>query len=244
MHISTLKEKIHKALQLPLLQILEIILGFKISFSQTGEDMILSHLLSYKKQWFYIDIGANHPKKFNNTYRFYRLGWHGINIEPNPILWKKFAYRKNDINLNIGVSQKSAVMDFYVVSPDVLSTFDYSTCQKYIEMGHPLRQTIQIQTKRLEDVIYDYAGDREIDFLSCDTEWYDLEVLQSNNREKYRPHFVVLETIEYQKTHVFGQKNKELYNFMESVEYTVIAETHINTIFVDTFFYEKNLYRW
>ena len=53
------------------------------TYSQTGEDLILDILLKDKPKGFYIDIGGNHPKKFNNTFLFYKKGWDGINVEPN-----------------------------------------------------------------------------------------------------------------------------------------------------------------
>ena len=42
------------------------------SYSQEGEDMILRRIFERKKTGFYIDIGAHHPKRFSNTYYFYK----------------------------------------------------------------------------------------------------------------------------------------------------------------------------
>ena len=54
------------------------------SYSQEGEDMILRRFLAGQKDGFYVDVGAHHPVRFSNTYYFYKQGWAGINIEPNP----------------------------------------------------------------------------------------------------------------------------------------------------------------
>jgi len=48
------------------------------SYSQKGEDIILRRILGEKEVGFYIDIGAHHPKRFSNTYLFYKKGWRGI----------------------------------------------------------------------------------------------------------------------------------------------------------------------
>jgi hypothetical protein len=50
------------------------------SYSQEGEDMILQRMFGEKKHGFYVDVGAHHPRRFSNTYSFYRRGWSGINI--------------------------------------------------------------------------------------------------------------------------------------------------------------------
>ena len=42
------------------------------------------------KSGFYVDIGAHHPKRFSNTYFFYKRGWSGITVEPNSDAIKLF----------------------------------------------------------------------------------------------------------------------------------------------------------
>ena len=55
------------------------------SYSQDGEDVVLlSHFKHIKENMasgVYVDIGAHHPLRFNNTKIFYDLGWRGINID-------------------------------------------------------------------------------------------------------------------------------------------------------------------
>ena len=53
------------------------------SYSQFGEDAVLQHLLK-KSTGTFVDIGAYHPVLYSNTYAFYRRGWSGIVIDPNP----------------------------------------------------------------------------------------------------------------------------------------------------------------
>jgi len=55
--------------------------GFLGSNSQHGEDFILHFLLNFKKQGFYVDIGANDPDHISNSKYFYDRGWNGINVE-------------------------------------------------------------------------------------------------------------------------------------------------------------------
>mgnify|MGYP001561699728 FL=1 len=77
----------------------------KNSYRQNGEDVIIDKILNKRGLGTYIDIGAYDPYRFNNTYRFYKKGWKGVNIEPDEynysLLLKK---RPNDVNLNIGIA--------------------------------------------------------------------------------------------------------------------------------------------
>lgn len=77
----------------------------KRSFSQSGEDMVVDSILGRPKKGFYVDIGAFHPKIFSNTYLFYKRGWRGICVEPNPeAKWKFGLVRPRDVFVNVGVS--------------------------------------------------------------------------------------------------------------------------------------------
>jgi len=57
---------------------------FRRSYAQEGEDIILGRIFATKPTGFFVDVGAHHPMRFSNPYYFYKQGWCGINIEPNP----------------------------------------------------------------------------------------------------------------------------------------------------------------
>lgn len=54
-----------------------------VSYSSSGQDMILAHLLGPGYlEGFYVDVGAWQPRIGSNTFGLYRRGWRGITIEP------------------------------------------------------------------------------------------------------------------------------------------------------------------
>jgi FkbM family methyltransferase len=212
--------------------------GVQIIHSQLGEDLILSLLLEGKKDGFYVDIGANHPKKFNNTYLLYKSGWNGINIEPNPEKIAAFkSGRPRDVNLAIGVGPKESSMNYYRFDEDTLNTFDPAFAEKNKKMGHVLQDTIDVPVKPLSAIFAEYlpAGANGCaDVMSLDTEGYDMEVLKSNDWNKYRPRFVVIETLEYKRTEL-GERYDGIFNpYMKSIGYMPVANTVVNTIYQDT----------
>ena len=59
---------------------------------------------------FYIDIGCNHPIKFNNTYTLYKRVWRGINIDLDKTSIKEFnKLRKEDCNIQALVSSEENI---------------------------------------------------------------------------------------------------------------------------------------
>jgi FkbM family methyltransferase len=201
------------------------------SYSQTGEDLIIE-TMNNKEHGFYVDIGANHPKKINNTYLFYKKGWTGINIEPNPSrIWRFKLWRKRDINLNIGIGPNKSEMDFYSFKESTLSTFDKSSSESYEKMGHKIKNVIKIPVSPLKEILNQYASNKEIDILSVDTEGFDMEVLESNDWNKFKPNFIILETIEYERNGG-GKKLNHIFDpYLKEKGYEKIAETYINSIY-------------
>ena len=89
---------------------------YKKSYSQCGEDLIVRFIFDQLKitKPSYIDIGAHHPYIISNTSTFYLNGSKGINIEPNPPFFNLFTReRPNDINLNIGISDKEQDLEYF-----------------------------------------------------------------------------------------------------------------------------------
>src|SRR3970282_781555 len=118
----------------------------KISFSQSGEDLIVKFIFDNLgiPNPTYIDIGAHHPYFISNTALFYKNGCRGINIEPDPTLFNEFLkHRKEDINLNIGISDRNCELDFYIISSPTLNTFSKDEAAKYSLEGNYVIKSIE-----------------------------------------------------------------------------------------------------
>ncbi len=200
------------------------------SYSQEGEDMILRRIFENKKSGFYVDVGAHHPVRFSNTYMFYKLGWSGINIEPNPESMKLFEiFRKRDINLNIGISEKSSNLNYYMFNEPALNTFDVGVAKQHENNdNYKIEKIIEVQTRSLTDVLDEYSSIfHEIDIMTVDVEGFDLEVLKSNDWIKYRPKWILVEQLSLKDLSIV---NFEINNFLVSKSYVLFAKT-FNTLF-------------
>ena len=192
------------------------------SYSQYGEDLFMAKLLNHKKNIFYIDIGSNHPTKFNNTYHFYRQGHAGIVVEPAVHLIKLHKLvRPRDVSLNIGISNHNSTMDFYEIYPDVGSTFSKAELNQQLASGAKLIKTTKIKTLTLSNLINKYAKNTHIDILSVDTEGHDLEVLSSNDWQKHRPGVVCVETL----------KDSGVHDLLIHHNYRRVFQNAINSIY-------------
>ena len=168
------------------------------SYSQEGEDMILRKVFDSKRAGFFVDVGAHHPRRFSNTYFFYRIGWSGLNLDAMPGSMAEFArLRPRDINLEIAISRTSGdLKTFYIFEEPAINTFDEALA-KSRSSGPGARKivgTAALRTQTLREVLAAHLPPRmAIDFLTIDVEGFDLEVLQSNDWDEYRPVIVLTE---------------------------------------------------
>lgn len=203
------------------------------SYSQTWEDLVLYHMLGCSNNWKYIDIWANEPCRLSNTYFFYKKWRTWINVEPNKRLLKKFfRKRPKDINLNVAVwNWESNSIKFYEFTPHTLSTCDEKTAKQYVEMWEKMISSYSVEMWTLKKIFDKYFPNEEVDILSIDVEWYDLEILKSNDWKVYHPKYIILETLEYSKDWTWKKLNDIYDPFMKKIWYNKVADTFINTIY-------------
>jgi FkbM family methyltransferase len=206
----------------------------KISFSQCGEDLLIDfvfkNLLRIEKPTF-LDIGANDPIVFNNTFRFYRNGCRGINIDPNKESINSFnRKRKNDINIHCGIGRKKETKKFYIFENSMLNTFDGEVA--HIQGGVVATEEVQVET--IANVLRHHQFSAIPDFLSLDTEGMDKEILDaifSVSDEFGLPKVICVETIKKLGAGEW-QKDLVLVEHLKSFGYIHHSDTFINSIFV------------
>ncbi len=222
------------------------ILGADITtyfFSQGGEDAILLATFKYVlniQQGFFVDVGAYHPTKGSNTFLLYRDGWKGINIEPNIKFIGEFErLRKRDINLQIGISRSVSKQNYYILSDDsTMNSFSMENIER-LGLKESITQTIQLETFPLEFIFEKYLENSQVDFLNIDTEGFEMEVLQSNNWQKFRPKVIAIE-----QNNIFSLSDvieSEVNKYLTQLGYLAFAKNLIVKDVSTVFYIQKQL---
>ena len=209
------------------------------SYSQEGEDMILRRLFEKQQIGFYIDVGAHHPKRFSNTYFFYKQGWRGINIDAMPKSMKLFEkIRPMDINIEKPISDKKEILTYYAFNEPALNGFSKELSeQRDRQKNYFIQFTKDIETATLEEILDENLPKKqEIDFLSIDVEGLDFMVLKSNNFEKYRPKVILIEILE---SSLYNMQNNEIAKFLKEFNYSIYAKAINTVIFISDEFYKE-----
>ncbi|MCP4329114.1 MAG: FkbM family methyltransferase [Alphaproteobacteria bacterium] len=170
----------------------------RISYAQEAEDLLLFNVYKRQREGFYVDVGAHHPTRFSNTQIFYDYGWYGINIDAHPDSLALFQRdRPRDINLQLAISDVSEPLTFYMFDETSVSSFDEELSKGPRRAQYSILGTTTITPRRLDDILSEFLPDgQSIDFLNVDVEGHDLNVLRSNDWVRFRPTFVLVESLE------------------------------------------------
>lgn len=203
-----------------------------LSYSQEGEDLILKRIFEGKQAGFYIDVGAHHPKRFSNTYIFYKMGWRGVNLDATPGSMNDFQkIRPDDINLEMAISDNKEVLKYYIFNEPALNTFSYEEAKKKDGLdNYKIVGELEIQTYQLSEILNEYLKpQQEIDFLNIDVEGFDFQVLKSLDWSANKPFVILIESLNSSIEEI--EENK-VYQFLLLKSYRLIAKTMNTLIFI------------
>ena len=172
-------------------------------------DKKLDILFNHKKDGFFIELGAFDGITQSNTYFFelYR-NWKGLLIEPS----------KESFDLCSKNRPNSIVVNCCCVSNtynDIKIQGDFNSTLMSSVNGERLNSNslIQVNALTLEKILDENNINKEIDFLSLDTEGYELQVLEGLNLEKYRPKYLLIE--------IYRKDYNNILSYLQSKNYTL-----------------------
>lgn len=172
-----------------------------VSYAQNKEDVLYNRAFKSKEGGTFIDIGAGHPAADNVTIWLAGRGWHGVNVEPNPIFYGELQkYRPNDINLNVGVSDKRDTLTYFQVEQNELghgwglSSFDEKAVVLAESQGLKVnRLTIPVVT--LNEIASNHFLDG-FDLLKIDVEGLEQSIIKATDWNVVRPRLICVEAVE------------------------------------------------
>lgn len=198
----------------------------KISFSQYGEDLILTNFLSEEKGK-YVEVGSGHPIIGNNTYFLYKRGWSGILIDPiRHYGWRTRLLRPRDRFLNNLVGVETEQIHFYEYEYGVASTADLDLVKSYEALGRKYLESYSVKPIRLSELGL-RATPLDPEILNIDVEGMEMSVLLSVDWKIYNPRIICIE----EKLN-FTSEIPQTKSFLEAKGYVAVSRCYISTIYV------------
>lgn len=186
------------------------------SFSQHFDDLIIASIFGMMNidKPSYIDAGANHAFLCSNTALLYLHGSRGVLIEANPsLIFDLRQSRPEDICINIGLGADEGVLPFYILDESGGGRNSFSK-QDAESWGLPIKEVVSIPVNTLDWIVNNYCNGVYPDFLDCDIEGLDYEVLKSCHFSNDGPKVICVEVRE-KDIYMFDKilKEKKYYRF-------------------------------
>ena len=166
-------------------------------YSQDGQDLLVSAILFDKLEKssnkLVIDIGANHPTKFSNSYFLEKyFGCKTLAIDPLlefEELWKKYRPNAEFISVALGSKDDFININIPLAGDNMLSSLD-GGFMKDIHKGQIEVRKIRVMT--LQEIL-EVRKITEVLLMSIDVEGFELEVLRGIDFDKVRFSVIICE---------------------------------------------------
>ena len=167
------------------------------TFSEHGEDILIHRLLLWKKNGFYLDCGAYHPRNMSLTARLRLFGWSGINIDADSRVIDVFNEQNNNsINVNVAISSEPGIVTLRRYEDPVINTISSE------QIGHldAIENQGGLLTQKLDDIeieckplsrILDENHVKTIDFMNIDIEGVELDAIEGFPWAEIEPSVII-----------------------------------------------------
>ena len=175
----------------------------ELSKSQYAQELFALSELKFKREGFFVEIGATNGISFSNTYMLEsEFGWNGILAEPAKCWHKDLEMNRNCyIEKKCIYSTSGLELVFNETQARMLSTIDSFSESDSWGSSRLKGKRYVVESISLNDLLSKYDAPSSIDYLSIDTEGSEFEILSKVDFSMYN--FAVI-TCEHNNT-----KNRE-----------------------------------
>ena len=201
--------------------------------TQFGEDKYIIELFDRNFKGKFLDVGCYHPIRHNNTYKMYKNGWSGMNIDLNPLTIELFNFmRPRDININFGVSDTEIEKKLYFIDElNTQNTLDNNQLN-FLKDHHNIKDSEilekKIKTRNLNNILDDYKF-YNIDFMNLDIEGHELKVLETLDFNKINLKYLCIEMIEHNRESILN--NEKIKDLLSKNNFKLIKNFDFNFIY-------------
>jgi FkbM family methyltransferase len=195
-------------------------------YSQSEQDKWVAEFFNYKKNGYFIEVGAYDGIQTSNTYFLEKeLEWTGICIEADPTIFYELYKNRKTKNINIAVSNFNGYCPFDKAK---LAISDIQNNNKMIPCS------------TLNEILLKNNADKHIDYLSLDIEGSEYDALESLDFNYWN---IVLITVEHNLYCTNSDQKNKIYNILSSNNF-IRAKEDVVCLDKNPLFYNKPYEDW
>jgi FkbM family methyltransferase len=217
--------------------------------SQYKQDLFLDKVIFNKKsKGFFIDIGAHDGFTFSNSFFFEKVrNWKGVCFEPNPFVYKKLIEERSAYCYNTCIGDNNEIVEFTQIKgySEMLSgiTSKYHSehldrIKKEVDEKGGEIDIIKVEMTTLQS-IKEIKSNKNIDFISIDTEGNELDIINSIDFVKFNIKCIVVEN---------NYNNKKIEEKLIRNNFKLLYRLHTDQVYINNKDYslkiKVNLFLW
>jgi FkbM family methyltransferase len=156
---------------------------------------------NYFPDWSYegvmVEVGGGLPDRISNSKHFRQNGWRTIVFEPNPDFYKLFLEQNIECYNYACSNLDQKNIDFSIC--DNNSGLSFSALEIKYSSFNPSYMTlsnVKVDTVRL-DTFFSEKNIQKIDFMTIDTEGWEMEVMSGFDPKKVDCKYIILENFQH-----------------------------------------------
>lgn len=162
-------------------------------YSQNNEQHIIFQTFRQRKGTF-LDLGAFDGISLSNVRALAELGWQGVMVEASPFVFEKLKSNYEDFDkvqlCNMAVGATTGILDFHD-NHHAVGTLHASETERW--KGNQQFKTIEVPCMEINEFIDTVSTYKTFDFISCDIEGEDLNVIRRMDFDALKTRLICVE---------------------------------------------------
>jgi FkbM family methyltransferase len=159
-------------------------------FPYQAEDRLKAEFFEPSTPGYFVEVGANEPKRGSQTWQLEQAGWTGVLIEPQPDLAAELRRTRRARVFAVACSSPAnadKMARLYLLGPHS------SLLGELVVTGVVAEGAIDVPARTLDSVLEEAEAPTPIDFVSIDVEGHEVEVLKGFDLARWCPRLLLVE---------------------------------------------------
>ena len=185
-----------------------------------AENRLKEEFFGHSDNGFFVEVGANDPEQWSQSFHLERLGWHGIVVEPQPHLAEMLRRRRTAEVYEVACSAPENAGERMMLH----LAGGHSSFDPMLKVADVRPEgSLEVPLRTLDEILAETEAPSPIDFLAIDVEGHEMEVLRGFDFARWRPRLIMVEDLVL---------DMRLHRFMQSQSYKWIRRTDVNSWYV------------
>lgn len=196
------------------------------SSSQLGQDLWVINTLNFKKNGYFVDLGALDGLTHSNTALLEKkYNWTGICVEANPYVFPKLSSNRECMCVNSLLDSQSNIIKEFHCADELSFVENPNRAIKLDELKALLKTnnmeyySVFMKTRCISKIFEIYNAPYVIDYLSLDIEGMEFEILNTLPFDEYHINLI---TVEHNAPHIGNDYRDKIRKLMEDNDFEFI----------------------